>query len=308
MAFVYSGAGSLDYSPCRYGMSKLIFRGPKQALDWPYTVVLGGTETYGKFVAQPYPSVLAQKTGRLVVNLGYVNAGPDAYLNDPGTLAIAAGSEVAIVQLIGAANVSNRFYTVHPRRNDRFVMATPWLRALFPEVDFTEFHFTGHLVQTLHHVSPKRFALVAAELRAVWLDRMRRLLGRLSGKVVLLWMADQPPPPRRTRAGAIGAAASGRCQDDRRIAQRRRRLCGICDQPCRRDRTGDPQGFRSAGGTCRPRYAGAFGACRGRSGPRGCLETADAYEVKKGHPRRDALDRQNRSLRIRAFPKAPARR
>ena len=195
MAFVYSGAGSLDYSPCRYGMSKLIFRGPKQALDWPYTVVLGGTETYGKFVAQPYPSVLAQKTGRLVVNLGYVNAGPDAYLNDPGTLAIAAGSEVAIVQLIGAANVSNRFYTVHPRRNDRFVMATPWLRALFPEVDFTEFHFTGHLVQTLHHVSPKRFALVAAELRAVWLDRMRRLLGRLSGKVVLLWMADQPPPP-----------------------------------------------------------------------------------------------------------------
>jgi hypothetical protein len=195
MAFVYSGAGSLDYSPCRYGMSKLIFRGPKQALDRPYTVVLGGTETYGKFVAQPYPSVLAQKTGRLVVNLGYVNAGPDAYLNDPGTLAIAAGSEVAIVQLIGAANVSNRFYTVHPRRNDRFVMATPWLRALFPEVDFTEFHFTGHLVQTLHHVSPKRFALVAAELRAVWLDRMRQLLGRLSGKVVLLWMADQPPPP-----------------------------------------------------------------------------------------------------------------
>lgn len=195
MAFVYSGAGSLDYSPCRYGMSKLIFRGPKQALDQPYTVVLGGTETYGKFVAQPYPSVLAQKTGRLVVNLGYMNAGPDAYLNDPGTLAIAAGSEVAIVQLIGAANVSNRFYTVHPRRNDRFVMATPWLRALFPEVDFTEFHFTGHLVQTLHHVSPKRFALVAAELRAVWLDRMRQLLGRLSGKVVLLWMADQPPPP-----------------------------------------------------------------------------------------------------------------
>jgi hypothetical protein len=195
MAFVYSGAGSLDYSPCRYGMSKLIFRGPKQALDQPYTVVLGGTETYGKFVAQPYPSVLAQKTGRLVVNFGYMNAGPDAYLNDPGTLAIAAGSEVAIVQLIGAANVSNRFYTVHPRRNDRFVMATPWLRALFPEVDFTEFHFTGHLVQTLHHVSPKRFALVAAELRAVWLDRMRQLLGRLSGKVVLLWMADQPPPP-----------------------------------------------------------------------------------------------------------------
>ncbi|MDG1279700.1 MAG: DUF6473 family protein [Pseudorhodobacter sp.] len=195
MAFVYSGAGSLDYSPCRYGMSKLIFRGPKQALDRPYTVVLGGTETYGKFVAQPYPSVLAQKTDRLVVNLGYVNAGPDAYLNDPGTLAIAAASEVAIVQLIGAANVSNRFYTVHPRRNDRFVMATPWLRSLFPEVDFTEFHFTGHLVQTLHHVSPKRFALVAAELRAVWLDRMRQLLGRLSGKVVLLWMADQPPPP-----------------------------------------------------------------------------------------------------------------
>jgi hypothetical protein len=195
MAFVYSGAGSLDYSPCRYGMSKLIFRGPKQALGGPYTAVLGGAETYGKFVAQPYPAVLAQKTGRVVVNLGYMNAGPDAFLNDPDALAIAAASEVTIVQLIGAANLSNRFYTVHPRRNDRFVMETPWLRTLFPEVDFTEFHFTGHLVQTLHHVSPKRFALVATELRSVWLDRMQQLLAQLSGKVVLLWMADHPPPP-----------------------------------------------------------------------------------------------------------------
>jgi hypothetical protein len=195
MAFVYSGAGSLDYSPCRYGMSKLIFRGPKAALDGPYTAVLGGTETYGKFVAKPYPSVLADKTGRRVVNLGYMNAGPDVFLNDPETLAIAAAAEVAVVQLVGAANLSNRFYAVHPRRNDRFLAATPWLRALFPEVDFTDFHFTGHLVQTLHHVSPKRFALVATELRTVWLDRMRQLLRQLSGKVVLLWMADQPPQP-----------------------------------------------------------------------------------------------------------------
>ncbi|NUB44562.1 hypothetical protein GEU84_009230 [Fertoebacter nigrum] len=194
MAFAYPGDGALDYLPCRYGTSKLLFRGPRAALDGEYCAVLGGTETYGKFVPQPYPALVAQATGLSVANLGCMNAGPDVYLNDPAALEVAARARVTVVQIMGAQNMTNRFYSVHPRRNDRFLRATPLLRSLYRDVEFTEFHFTRHLLHTLQAVSADRFELLAAELRAVWVTRMLALLKQLRGHSLLLWMADHPPP------------------------------------------------------------------------------------------------------------------
>jgi len=196
MAYDYPGAGAPDYFPCRYGTSKLLFRGPRRSLDVPYVVALGSTATYGKFVTQSYPALVEAATGLQIVNLGCVNAGPDVFLNDPSVLAVAASAQVSVVQIMGAPNLTNRFYTVHPRRNDRFLMAQPLLKAMFREVDFTEFTFTRHMLQTLQETAPDRFAVVAEDLRAVWVSRMQALLKALSGRVLLLWIADRPPAPR----------------------------------------------------------------------------------------------------------------
>lgn len=193
MAYAYPGAGALDYFPCRYGTSRLLFRGPRRVLDRPYIAVLGGTETYGKYVPRPYPALVEAETGLRLVNLGCVNAGLDVYLNETSVTQIAAEAEAVVVQLVGANNLTNRFYTVHPRRNDRFLGATPALRSIYREVEFTEFHFTRHLLATLQAASAERFELVAEELRAAWVSRMKQLITRLQTKVVLLWMSDSPP-------------------------------------------------------------------------------------------------------------------
>lgn len=193
MAFAFAGAVALDYSPCSYGTSRLTCRGPKRSLAEPFIAVLGGTETYGKFVPDPYPVLAERKTGRRFVNFGCLNSGPDAYLQDREITGLAGRADLTIVQLTGAANLSNRFYAVHPRRNDRFLRASPWLRTLYREVDFTEFHFTRHMLHSLEHVSPDRFGHVVAELRGAWITRMKELLGRIRGPVLLLWMADHPP-------------------------------------------------------------------------------------------------------------------
>ena len=201
MAYAFPGAGALEYFPCRYGTSRLLFRGPRRALDRPYVAVLGGTETYGKYVRRPYPALIEAETGLPVVNLGCVNAGLDVYLNEPAVTDIAAAAEVAVVQLVGAHNLSNRFYTVHPRRNDRFLSASPQLRSMFRDVEFTDFHFTRHMLMTLQAASPDRFEQVADDLRAAWVARMKQLLARLQTKVVLLWMAGHPPPERGCATG-----------------------------------------------------------------------------------------------------------
>lgn len=196
MMTIPAGAGKLDYFPCRYGGSRSVFRGPARDLSQPYVAMLGGSPTFGKYVAQPFPDLVEQGLGRPVANLGALNAGPDFYLHDPAALDVAAGAEVAVLQVTGAEALSNRFYSVHSRRNDRFLAATPALKALFPEIDLTEIHFTRHLLQVLERSDRQAHAQVVRVLKETWLARMRLLLARLPRRRLLLWLADAPPPDR----------------------------------------------------------------------------------------------------------------
>ena len=192
MAYVYPGAGAPEDAACRYGNSRLIFRGPQRDTRGQYCVVLGGTETYGRYVARPFPDLIEQALGVPVVNLGLPNAGLDAFVQDADVMHMVAGARAVVIQVLGAQNVSNRFYPVHPRRNDRFLGAHAGLRALFPEVDFTEFNFTRHMLQSLYRTSPERFGVLAAELRMVWLERMKTLLAQAQ-RPILLWAAPVAP-------------------------------------------------------------------------------------------------------------------
>jgi Domain of unknown function (DUF6473) len=193
MAYLTAGAGAPDFASCQYGASKLVFRGPQRSLVGRYVAVIGGTETFGKYVAQPFSDHLETALGVPVVNLGVANAGPEVLLADAEIARIATGAQAVVLQLVGAQNQSNRFYAVHPRRNDRLLGVTQTMRALFPEVDFTEFHFTRHLLQSLYRVNRERFALVVAELQDRWQDRTMALIQRLGPGSVVFWAAAQPP-------------------------------------------------------------------------------------------------------------------
>jgi hypothetical protein len=190
MTFEDMGVGALDYDPCCYGDSKLQFRGPQKRLDGPYWAVLGNSEAYGKFVEEPYPVILEQLLKRPVVNFGFKNAGIDVFLLDPTVIAICAAAEVTIVQVMGAQNLSNSLYSVHPRRNDRFLSAGPRVQKLFGDVDLTDIHYTRHFLNRLKESSDQEFAIVRDELKSAWVDKMQTLLSKLSGRVILLWMAD----------------------------------------------------------------------------------------------------------------------
>lgn len=190
MTYTERTAEAVNYFPCRYGASKLLFRGPRRKLRGDFVTYLGGTETYGKFIETPFPMLLEIETGLKSVNLGCANVGVDAYLGDHSLIDICAKSQVTVLQVMGAHNMSNRFYTVHPRRNDRFLRASSVLQMIFPDVDFTEFHFTRHLLTALAQHSESGFEMVRAELKAAWLARMRSLIDAIDGKVVLLWIAD----------------------------------------------------------------------------------------------------------------------
>lgn len=192
-----------DYAACRYGLSRALFRGPERDLSGPYVVALGGSATFGKYVSAPYPALLEAALGTPVANLGGLNAGPDFYLGDLAALRVASRAQLAVVQITGADALSNPYYSVHARRNDRFLAATPELRDLYPEVDFTDIHFTRHLLAVLRRTDAARFDLVKTGLQAQWLARMRQLMAHLPLRRVLLWLADAPPPVEAADPGAV---------------------------------------------------------------------------------------------------------
>lgn len=184
------GAG-LHYAPCRYGLSRIFFRGPKRRLDNPYIAFIGGTETFGKFIDRPLPALVEREIGQTCVNLGCVNGGVDAFVNDPTIMATCHDADVTVVQVMGANYLSNRFYSVHPRRNDRFLRASTVMQAIFSDVDFADFTFTRHMLTTLYIKSPERFDIVVSELREAWVARMRNMLNQIGPRTVLLWFSRE---------------------------------------------------------------------------------------------------------------------
>lgn len=183
----------LSYSPCRYGASRMLFRGPRKRLDQPYLAFVGGTETYGKFIEKPFPVLVEKAMRQTCVNFGCVNGGIDAFVNDGTVMDICGKADLTVVQVMGANLLSNRFFSVHPRRNDRFLRASTVLQAIYHDVDFSEFSFTRHMLSALHSKSIERFETVVCELREAWLARMRRLLDQIGENVVLLWFSEYAP-------------------------------------------------------------------------------------------------------------------
>lgn len=194
MMTIPAGAGALDYSPCRYGAARATFRGPARDLRGPYVAMLGGSSTFGKYVAAPFPDLVEQALGRTVVNLGGQNAGPDFYLADRGALDVAGRARVAVMQVTGAEALSNPWYMVHSRRNDRVLAVSPELRTLFPEIDFAEIHFTRPLLSALQAADACRFKTVVDILQETWVVRMNQLLTHLPPRRLLLWLSDAAPP------------------------------------------------------------------------------------------------------------------
>ena len=183
----------LPYVPCRYGESPTLFRGPRKRLDAPYIACIGGADTYGRFIERPYPMLVERALGKTCVNFGVVDGGVDMILQDEAVLDICRKAETAVIQITGAQNISNRFYKVHPRRNDRFMGPSSVLKAIYRDVDFSVFSTNRQMLGALFANSPDRFETVVIELRTAWLARMKTLIDRIGQHCVLLWFADHLP-------------------------------------------------------------------------------------------------------------------
>lgn len=186
-------SGGFRLISCTYGISRVPFRGPLRPTAGRFVAFLGGSDTFARYVPKPFPDLVETAIGEVCINLGCQSAGPDVFLHDTAAQAMCHDAALTVIEVMGAVHLTNRYYKVHPRRNDRFIAPSAALKALYPEVDFTEFAFVGHLLRKLHAVDADRFAQVRMCLERTWVRRMKVLIGKSRGPVLLLWFAARKP-------------------------------------------------------------------------------------------------------------------
>jgi len=135
-----------------------MFRGPKRPLYGSYFADIGSGRTYGKYVEVLLVDALEAQIGGPVVNLGVMQAGMTPSADNPDILPVTSKVRMTLVQILGAQNMPNCFYSVHPRRSDRFVSVSVTVHRLFHSVDFT-----GHLLGALADTAQSALQSVISE-------------------------------------------------------------------------------------------------------------------------------------------------
>ena len=75
-------ARPVDFILCQYGNSKNLFRGPKKPCKHSYGVCLGGADTFGCKVPDPFRAMLEREMGMPIFNLGAQQSGAGFYTVD----------------------------------------------------------------------------------------------------------------------------------------------------------------------------------------------------------------------------------
>ena len=182
-----------DYKTYRFGRSRQIFRGPQPVLRGKYIAFLGSSYTFGRYADLPYSDLVGQTMEAATVNLGAEGAGPGFFLGDPEVRGTASNASVSVVQIMSAAAISNRMFTVRPRRNARLHEVSDLLIGIYPEVDFERFSLTKPMLRHLRELDESRFRLVMNEMKNAWIGRTQTLLSALECKTILLWFSQRAP-------------------------------------------------------------------------------------------------------------------
>src|SRR6056297_1185290 len=114
MRYEIPGAQAPERDVWSIGASRLRFRGTWRQTGPDRIAVLGGDAVRGRFVVDPFCKLVERGAGRACVNLGVSHAGADLFLAEEEVLSFAANSACCLVEIGGAANLSNRYFSVHP--------------------------------------------------------------------------------------------------------------------------------------------------------------------------------------------------
>jgi hypothetical protein len=162
--------------------TKLKVRGAIDASK-PYGVAIGAAQTFGRYVAEPFPQLVAAQNNIQILNLGFAGAGPSFFLRRPELLRWINGAEFVVVQAMSGRNVSN--FVFETCENQDVVRKRGTKDTMFVESAYRAF---------LLESEPSLAIALRAANRVQWLREMAELFKRISvPRRCLLWFSRRKP-------------------------------------------------------------------------------------------------------------------
>src|ERR1043165_956930 len=98
----------VDYDLWQLPGSSEFFRGPPMVMAAKkYIAFVGAAQTFGAFCRFPFPTLVAERLGGSVVNLGIGGAGPARFITDPILMKVVNESKMAVVQVLSGRSAPN---------------------------------------------------------------------------------------------------------------------------------------------------------------------------------------------------------
>lgn len=180
--------------PSRSG-KPLAIRGPRPERLEPdgYFVCLGAAQTFGRFCAEPYPTLLSRRLRLPVLNVSHGGAGTAFFCVDNARLIeVLNAARFVIVQAMSARSEGNSMFACdgvghYTRRSDGAALGCDEAFA-----------------QLLRDGSRRTVRRLVAETRRNWLESLRTLLAPVRTPKILFWFSTRAPDYRE-RLTSVGA-------------------------------------------------------------------------------------------------------
>ena len=186
----------VDYQPYRLDEAiidrstrrPLHVRGPKPRRLEPggYLVCLGAAQTFGRFCARPFPTILQERLGIPVLNVSHGGAGPAFFCGDnERLLAILNDASAIVVQVMSGRSDSSSLF-----ESD----GVGYFRR---RADGTYVGCDEAFSELLRSQPRALCAQVVEETRRSWCASYRRLLSGITVPKILFWFATRTPAYRQ---------------------------------------------------------------------------------------------------------------
>lgn len=177
-----------DYHYTNLPGTKVEVRGPLPGSLAPraYVAFLGGAQTFGRFVEEPFPTRVSKTTGWPSLNLAFGGAKPEVYLETPGLIAAINNSAVAVIQIMSARGSPNSVIRAPRIQNNvmRYQLGDAPAREIFVD---------GAYRLLLQQADEQTIAECVKETRSAWVVSMKELLALITVPKILFWFSTRPP-------------------------------------------------------------------------------------------------------------------
>jgi hypothetical protein len=170
----------MDYKLYRLPGVNTYFRGPALTSE-RYIACVGAAQTFGRFVAEPFPVLLSRRMGIETLNLGRGAAGPTFPLSNPILMKHINLAQLAIVQVVSGRSQSNSLFHV---KNHGMIGIN--------QVDGREM-VASDFYEGLMKQDERLAREIVAETRANYVRTMTELLNSIQVPKILFWFSVRTP-------------------------------------------------------------------------------------------------------------------